>query len=337
MATRIAINGFGRIGRLVLRAWLETGRDDIELVAINDLGSIETNAHLLKYDTVHGVLASEITVEGDVINTMRGPISVCAEPDPAGLPWEKLGIDIALECTGRFTAYDLASAHLTAGARRVLISAPGQNPDITVVYGVNHNDLRPDHRVVSNASCTTNCLAPIVAVLDESLGIEYGYMTTIHAYTGDQKTVDSMHKDLRRARGAAQSIIPTSTGAAKAVGLVLPQLVGKIDGCAMRVPTPNVSLVDFAFTSAKHTDSSQINDCIRAAAQGALRGVVVVNDQPLVSVDFNHHPASSIFDATQTQVLGDNFCRIVSWYDNEWGFSNRMLDTASAMGRLPIS
>ncbi len=296
---------------------------------------METHAHLLKYDTVHGVLASEVEAEADVIDTARGPIAVCAEPDPAGLPWESLGVDIALECTGRFTAYDQASAHLRAGAGRVLISAPGQNPDITVVYGVNHDDLRPAHRIVSNASCTTNCLAPIVAVLDQSLGIEYGYMTTIHAYTGDQKTVDSMHKDLRRARAAAQSIIPTSTGAAKAVGLVLPQMVGKIDGCAMRVPTPNVSLVDFTFTSAKDTDRTQINQAIHAATQGSLRGVVVVNEQPLVSIDFNHHPASSIFDATQTQVLGARFCRVVSWYDNEWGFSNRMLDTAAAMGRLP--
>ncbi len=336
MTTRIAINGFGRIGRLVLRAWLETGRDDIELVAVNDLGSVETNAHLLKYDTVHGVLASEVSAEDDMIRTARGPVAVYTEPDPARLPWGSLGIDIALECTGRFTAYDQASSHLTAGAGRVLISAPGKNPDITVVYGVNDDDLHPDHRVVSNASCTTNCLAPIVAVLEESVGIEHGYMTTIHAYTGDQNTVDSMHQDLRRARGAAQSIIPTSTGAAKAVGLVLPKLAGKIDGCAMRVPTPNVSLVDFAFTSARDTDSAQINHCIMTAAQGSLSGVLAVNEQPLVSIDFNHNPASSVFDATQTQVLGCRFCRIVAWYDNEWGFSNRMLDTAAAMGRLPI-
>jgi glyceraldehyde 3-phosphate dehydrogenase len=335
MTVKIAINGFGRIGRLVLRALHESGRKDVDIVAINDLGPVRTNAHLLKHDSVHGMLAATITTGDDWMDLGAGPIKVTAERDPSKLPWGQLGVDIVAECTGIFTSRDKASAHLAAGARRVLVSAPADNADLTVVFGVNHDQLRPDHKVVSNASCTTNCLAPIAHVLHNAVGIERGYMTTIHAYTGDQATVDTLHKDLRRARAAALSMIPTSTGAAKAVGLVLPALKGRLDGTAIRVPTANVSLIDFKFVPRRPATVDEINMAIRTAAEsGPLRGVLTTNSEELVSSDFNHNPASSTFDLTQTQVIDGGLVRVLSWYDNEWGFSNRMLDTAAAMGRL---
>ena len=334
MAVRVAINGFGRIGRLVLRAAMESGRDDIEFVGINDLGSVETNAHLVKYDSVHGVFPGDITTGEDWMDLGHGKVQVTAERDPTKLPWGELGIDIAMECTGIFTSRDQAAMHLEAGAKRVLVSAPASGADITVVYGVNHEELSADHTVVSNASCTTNCLAPVAHVLHQAVGIERGFMTTVHAFTGDQATVDTLHSDLRRARSASQSLIPTSTGAAKAVGLVLPELAGKLDGTAIRVPTPNVSLVDLKFDASRETDTAEINGAIQQAAGGALKGVLETSDAPLVSVDFNHNQASSTFDLTQTQVVDGRLVRVLSWYDNEWGFSNRMSDTAVAMGKL---
>jgi glyceraldehyde 3-phosphate dehydrogenase len=336
MTVRVAINGFGRIGRLVLRAILESGRKDIEVVGINDLGPVETNAHLLRYDTVHGRFPGTVQTKDGAIDAGRGWMTVTAERDPAKLPWAKLGVDIAMECTGIFTSKEAASKHLEAGAKRVLISAPATGADLTVVYGVNHDKLQAGHKIVSNASCTTNCLAPVAAVLHKAVGIERGFMTTIHSYTGDQPVLDTLHKDLYRARAAALSMIPTTTGAAKAVGLVLPELNGKLDGTAIRVPTPNVSLVDFKFTSAKETSAEAINKAIIEAATGnsPLKGILATNDQPLVSSDFNHNPASSTFDLKQTHVIEGRFVRVLSWYDNEWGFSSRMSDTAVAMGKL---
>ncbi|MFG1377620.1 type I glyceraldehyde-3-phosphate dehydrogenase [Xanthobacter autotrophicus] len=335
MSVKVAINGFGRIGRNVLRAIIESGRTDIEVVAINDLGPVETNAHLFRFDSVHGRFSGEVKVAGDTIDVGRGPIKVTAVRDPSQLPHAALGVDIALECTGIFTARDKAAAHLAAGARRVLVSAPAEGADLTVVYGVNHDKLTSEHLVVSNASCTTNCLAPVAKVLHDAVGIEKGFMTTIHSYTGDQPTLDTMHKDLYRARAAAMSMIPTSTGAAKAVGLVLPELNGKLDGTSIRVPTPNVSVVDFKFIAKRATSKDEINAAvIAAAASGPLKGILGVTDQPNVSIDFNHDPHSSTLHLDQTKVLEGTLVRVLSWYDNEWGFSNRMADTAVAMGKL---
>jgi len=334
MTCKVAINGFGRIGRLVLRAILENRRTDIEVVAINDLGSIADNAHLFKYDSVHGPFPGTVEVLSDGLKINGHHIKVYAIPQPENLPWKDLDIDVAMECSGRFTKRVEAAKHLTAGAKKVLISAPAEGADLTVVWGVNHKELKPDHKVVSNASCTTNCLAPVAYVLHKAIGIERGFMTTIHSYTGDQKLVDTLHQDLRRARAAALSLIPASTGAAKAVGLVLPELKGKLDGTAVRVPTPNVSLVDLKFVAKRPTSKEEINKAIAEAAEGELKGILTVNDEPLVSCDFNHHSASSIFDLAETHVVDGTFCRILSWYDNEWGFSNRMADTAIAMGKL---
>ena len=337
MAIRLAINGFGRIGRLVLRAILEGDRRDVEVVGINDLGPVETNAHLLRYDTVHGPLNRQVTTKDGGIDAGRGWIKVTAERDPAKLPWKELNVDIALECTGLFTKRDDAAKHLQAGAKRVLISAPGMNADLTVVYGVNHHKLEKSHTIVSNASCTTNCLAPVAAVMHKAIGIEQGYMTTIHSYTGDQPVLDTLHKDLYRARAAALSMIPTTTGAAKAVGEVLPELKGKLDGSSIRVPTPNVSMIDFKFVPKRATTVDEVNKIAIEAATGSnspLKGILAVNDQPLVSSDFNHNPASSTFDLKQTQVIEGKLVRVLSWYDNEWGFSNRMSDTAALFGRL---
>jgi len=334
MAVKVAINGFGRIGRNVLRAIVESGRKDIEVVAINDLGPVETNAHLLRFDSVHGRFPGKVTVAGDTLDIGTGPIKVTAIRNPAELPHAALGVDIAMECTGLFTAKDKAAAHLAAGAKRVLVSAPGDGTDLTVVYGVNHDKLTKDHLVVSNASCTTNCLAPVAKVLHELVGIDTGFMTTIHSYTGDQPTLDTMHKDLYRARAAALSMIPTSTGAAKAVGLVLPELNGRLDGTAIRVPTPNVSVVDFKFIARNETTKDEINDAIIKAASGPLKGILGVTDEPNVSMDFNHDSRSSIFHLDQTKVMDGRFVRVLSWYDNEWGFSNRMSDTAVAMAKL---
>lgn len=334
MAVRVAINGFGRIGRNVLRAIIESGRTDIEVVAINDLGPVETNAHLMRFDSVHGRFPGTVTVSGDTIDVGRGPIKVTAIKDPSTLPHKDLGVEIAMECTGIFTAKDKASAHLTAGAKRVLVSAPADGADLTVVYGVNHDKLTSEHLVVSNASCTTNCLAPVAYVLDEAIGIDKGFMTTIHSYTGDQPTLDTMHKDLYRARAAALSMIPTSTGAAKAVGLVLPNLKGKLDGVAIRVPTPNVSVVDFKFVAKRATSIDEITTAIKAAAATRLPGILGYTELPNVSADFNHDSHSSIFHIDQTKVMDGTLVRVMSWYDNEWGFSNRMSDTAVAMGKL---
>ena len=335
MAVKVAINGFGRIGRLVLRAIVESGRTDVEVVGINDLGSVEANAHLLRYDSVHGTLKNEITTGPDWIDVGRGKIRVTAERDPAKLPWGELGVDVAMECTGLFTKREAAAKHLEAGAKRVLISAPADGVDLTVVNGVNHDALTSDHHVVSNASCTTNCLAPVAYVLHHAVGSERGFMTTIHSYTGDQATVDTLHKDLHRARAAAVSMIPTSTGAAKAVGLVLPALKGKLDGTAIRVPTPNVSLVDLTFTTSRDTTAEEINEAVKAAAASdRFKGILGVNSAPLVSIDFNHNAHSSTFDLGQTVVLEKRFARILSWYDNEWGFSNRMSDVAAKIGAL---
>ncbi len=333
MAVRVAINGFGRIGRNVLRAIVESGRTDIEVVAINDLGPVETNAHLLRFDSVHGRFPGEVTVSGDTINVGHGPIRVTAIRNPAELPHREMNVDIALECTGIFVTKDKAKAHLDAGAKRVLVSAPCDDADLTVVFGVNHDKLTKDHLVVSNASCTTNCLSPVAKVLNDTVGIEHGFMTTIHSYTGDQPTLDTMHKDLYRGRAAALSMIPTSTGAAKAVGLVLPELNGKLDGAAIRVPTPNVSVVDLKFTSKRKTSKEEINDAIKRAAAQELKGVLGFTDVSNVSIDFNHDSRSSIFHLDQTKVIDGNFVRILSWYDNEWGFSNRMADTAVAMAK----
>lgn len=334
MTVNVAINGFGRIGRLVLRGIIESGRKDINVVAINDLGSVEANAHMLQYDSVHGRLPVKVKATKTGINVGGKSIKVIAERDPANLPWEKMGVDIALECTGLFTTQETAGKHLAAGAKRVLVSAPASGADLTVVYGVNHNKLRKSHKIVSNASCTTNCLAPVAQVLDKTCGIARGYMTTVHAFTGDQQTVDTLHSDPRRSRAASLSMIPTSTGAAKAVGLVLPQLVGKLDGTAVRVPTPNVSMIDLVFEAKKKTTVEQINAAITKAANGKLEGILGVCDEPLVSIDFNHDPHSSTFDLTQTQIVGGKLVRVLSWYDNEWGFANRMSDTAAAMGKL---
>ena len=334
MVVRVGINGFGRIGRLVLRAISESGRKDIQVVGVNDLGPIETNAHLLRFDSVHGSFPGKVKTTKTGMNIGKGNILVTAERDPANLPWEKLGVEVALECTGIFTAKDKASAHLAAGAKKVLISAPSSDADITVVYGVNHKKIRKSHKVVSNASCTTNCLAPIAFVLNKAMGIEHGYMTTIHAFTGDQPVLDTLHGDLRRARSAVMSMIPTSTGAAKAVGLVLPELAGKLDGTSIRVPTPNVSVVDFKFRSKKKTTVEAVNAAIVKAANGKLKGVLATSAVPTVSIDYNHNPSSSTFDLTQTQVIDGRFVRVMAWYDNEWGFSNRMSDTAVALAKL---
>ncbi|MBL8771879.1 MAG: type I glyceraldehyde-3-phosphate dehydrogenase [Phenylobacterium sp.] len=335
MAVRVAINGFGRIGRLVLRSIVEHGRKDIEVVAINDLGPVETNAHLLRYDSVHGRFPADVKVEGDtIVIAGYAPIKVTAIRDPKDLPHKDLGVDIALECTGIFTAKDKASAHLEAGAKRVIISAPGEGVDKTIVYGVNHGTLTKDDVIISNASCTTNCLAPVAHVLQELCGIERGYMTTIHSYTGDQPTLDTMHKDLYRARAAAMSMIPTSTGAAKALGLVIPALAGKLDGSSIRVPTPNVSVVDLKFVPTRATTVADINAALEAAANGPLKGVLAVTKDPLVSIDFNHNPASSTVALPQTQIVDGGLCRVLSWYDNEWGFSTRMSDTAVHMASL---
>jgi glyceraldehyde 3-phosphate dehydrogenase len=334
MAVKVAINGFGRIGRNVLRAIVESGRKDIQVVAINDLGPVETNAHLFRYDSVHGKFNGTVTVDGDTIDVGTGPIKVTAIRNPAELPHGALGVDIAMECTGIFTSKDKASAHLQAGAKRVLVSAPCDGADLTVVFGVNHSKLTKDHLVVSNASCTTNCLAPVAKVLHEAVGIERGMMTTIHSYTGDQPTLDTMHKDLYRARAAALSMIPTTTGAAKAVGLVLPELNGKLDGSSIRVPTPNVSVVDLKFVAKRATTKDEINAAIKAAAEGPLKGILGYTTAPNVSVDFNHDPHSSVFHMDQTKVMDGTLVSILSWYDNEWGFSNRMSDTAVAMAKL---
>ena len=332
MAVKVAINGFGRIGRNVLRAIIESGRTDIEVVAINDLGPVETNAHLLRYDSVHGRFPAEVKVSGDSIDVGRGPIRVSAERNPADLPWSD--VDVVMECTGIFTSKEKCQAHLENGSKRVLISAPGDNADKTIVYGVNHETLTKDDLVVSNASCTTNCLSPVAKVLNDTVGITRGFMTTIHSYTGDQPTLDTMHKDLYRARAAALSMIPTSTGAAKAVGLVLPELKGQLDGVAIRVPTPNVSVVDLVFEAGRDTSVEEINAAIKAAADGPMKGILGYTEEKLVSSDFNHDPHSSVFHMDQTKVMEGRMVRILTWYDNEWGFSNRMSDTAVAIGKL---
>lgn len=334
MTTRVAINGFGRIGRLVLRALIESGRKDLDVVAVNDLGPVETNAHLLRFDSVHGRFPAEVGVDGDHMIVGGKKIKVTAIKDPATLPHKDLGVDIALECTGIFTAKEKAGAHLTAGAKRVLVSAPADGADLTVVFGVNHEKLTREHLVVSNASCTTNCLVPVAKVLNETVGIDKGFMTTIHSYTNDQPSLDQMHKDLYRARAAAVSMIPTSTGAAKAVGLVLPELKGKLDGVSIRVPTPNVSVIDLKIVAKRATSVEEINEAMKKAAAQELKGVLDIVDAPLVSSDFNHNPASSSFALDQTKVMDGNFIRVLSWYDNEWGFANRMCDTAAAMGKL---
>jgi glyceraldehyde 3-phosphate dehydrogenase len=334
MPVRIAISGFGRIGRNVLRALVEAGRKDLEVVAINDLFSAKDNAHLLRHDSVHGRFPGQVKVEGESIDVGSGPIKVLSERDPKKLPWKALGIDIVMECTGIFTDRDKAAAHLEAGAKRVLVSAPSKGADITIVYGVNHDKLKAEHKVVSNASCTTNCLAPVAKVLNDLVGIKSGFMTTIHAYTNDQNVLDQAHKDMRRARAAAVNLIPTSTGAAAAVGLVLPELKGKLDGTAIRVPTPNVSVVDLKFIPGRETAVEEINKVMEQAAKQQLKGILAVTAEPLVSIDFNHDPASATFDLTQTQIVDGRLVRVLAWYDNEWGFSNRMADTAAAMGKL---
>jgi glyceraldehyde 3-phosphate dehydrogenase len=335
MAIRVAINGFGRIGRLILRAVVESGRKDLQVVAINDLGPVETNAHLLRHDSVHGKFPHEVKVNGDTIDAGTGPMKVTAIKDPTQLPWKELDVDIAMECTGLFTAKEKAAMHLQAGAKRVLVSAPGENADLTVVYGVNDDKITREHTIVSNGSCTTNCLAPMAKIMNDAFGIESGFMTTIHSYTGDQPTLDTLHKDLYRARAAALNIIPTSTGAAKAIGLVLPELAGKLDGSSMRVPTPNVSLVDFKFHAKRKTSVDEVNKAIvDAAKSNRLAKIVTWTKEPLVSSDLNHDPHSATFAIDQTKVIGGDFVRVVAWYDNEWGFSNRMADTAVAMGKV---
>ena len=334
MVTKVAINGFGRIGRLALRAIVESKRKDIEVVAINDLGTSDFNAHLLQYDSVHGQFPYKVKSSKTSINAGLGPIKIFSERNPEDLPWKKLDVDVVMECTGIFTDKAKASLHINAGAKRVLISAPSKDADITVVYGVNHQKIRKSHKVISNASCTTNCLAPVAMVLDKLCGINQGYMTTVHAFTGDQAILDTLHSDKRRARSASQSIIPTSTGAAKAVGLVLPQLAGKLDGTAVRVPTPNVSMIDLVFNAKKKVTVEEINKAMIKVSSGSLTGVLNTSDEPLVSIDYNHNPASSTFDLTQTEVIGGKLGRVLSWYDNEWGFANRMSDTASIIGKL---
>jgi len=333
MAVRVAINGFGRIGRNILRAIVESGRNDIEVVAVNDLGAVETNAHLLRYDSVHGRFPYEVKVEGDVITAGNQKFKVTAVKDPAQLPHKELGVEIVLECTGIFTSRDKAAAHLTAGAKKVIVSAPAEGADLTVVYGINHALLGKEHVVISNGSCTTNCLAPMAKVMNDLLGIEKGMMTTVHSYTGDQPTLDTMHKDLYRGRAAALSQIPTSTGAAKAIGLVLPELKGKLDGISVRVPTPNVSLVDLKFLAKRNTTPQEVNDALIAAANGPLKGIMTFTTHPLVSSDLNHDPHSSTILLDQTKVIGDNFVNIMGWYDNEWGFSNRMADITAVFAK----
>ena len=333
MSVRVAINGFGRIGRNILRAIVETARDDIIVVGINDLGPVETNAHLLRYDSVHGKFPADVKVSGNDLNVGQGPIKVTSIRDPKDLPWKELDVDIAMECTGIFTSREKASMHLDAGAKRVLVSAPASGVDLTVVYGVNHQKISKDHLVISNASCTTNCLAPIAMALNNGVGINQGFMTTIHSYTGDQPTLDTMHSDLYRSRAAAGNMIPTSTGAAKAVGLVLPELNGKLDGVSVRVPTQNVSVVDFKFNASRSTSVDEINNIIKESANGKLNNILGFTDEPLVSSDFNHDSRSSIFHMDQTKVMDNTFVRVLSWYDNEWGFSNRMSDTAVAIGK----
>src|SRR3954471_21862424 len=334
MALRVAINGFGRIGRLALRAIIESGRRDIEVVAVNDLGPVETNAHLLRYDSVHGRFPASVSVDGEYMIAAGHKIKVTCIRNPAELPHKEMDIDIAMECTGIFTSRDKAAAHLTAGAKRVIVSAPADGADLTVVFGVNHDQLTKEHMVISNASCTTNCLVPVVKVLDDAVGIDHGFMTTIHSYTGDQPTLDTMHKDLYRARAAALSMIPTSTGAAKAVGLVLPELAGKLDGVSIRVPTPNVSVIDFKFVAKKSTTKDEINNAVKRAAEQQLKGILSYTNDPNVSSDFNHDPHSATFHMDQTKVMNGTLVRVMAWYDNEWGFSNRMADTAVAMGKL---
>jgi len=334
MPVRVGINGFGRIGRNVLRAIAEAGRTDIEVVGINDLAPVETNAHLLRFDSVHGRFPGEVTVKGDAISVGYGLIKVTAIKEPATLPWRDLGVDVALECTGIFTSKDKAAAHLAAGAKRVIVSAPADGVDLTVVYGVNHDKLTPHHKVVSNASCTTNCLAPVAKVLNDAVGIDKGFMTTVHSYTNDQPSLDQVHKDLYRARAAAINMIPTSTGAARAVGLVLPELAGKLDGVAIRVPTPNVSVIDFKFVAKRATTKDEINGAVKRAAEQQLKGILGYTEAPNVSSDFNHDAHSSVFAMDQTKVMDGTLVRVMSWYDNEWGFSNRMVDTAVAMGKL---
>ncbi|MFV0320977.1 MAG: type I glyceraldehyde-3-phosphate dehydrogenase [Alphaproteobacteria bacterium] len=332
MAVRVAINGFGRIGRMTYRAIIENGREDVQVVAINDLGNAETNAHLLRHDSVHGKFPADVRVEDNNIVVNDDVIKVYAERNPADLPWGELDVDVVFECTGIFTSKEKASLHLDAGAKKVLVSAPASGADLTVVYGVNDDKLEANHRIVSNASCTTNCLSPVAKALNDTIGIDHGYMTTIHAYTGDQPTLDTYHSDLRRARAAALSMIPTSTGAARAVGLVLPELAGKLDGAAVRVPTPNVSMVDLTFTAKRPTTVEEVNEIVKKASEDGKMGQVLdYNTEPLVSIDFNHCPASSTFDATQTKVMEGTTVHVVAWYDNEWGFSNRMADTAIAM------
>ena len=333
MSVKVAINGFGRIGRNILRSIIENKNDNIKVVGINDLGPIETNAHLLKYDSVHGILNRDVIINGSDLDVGTGPIKVTAERNPENLPWKELDVDVVLECTGIFTSKEKAQQHITAGAKKVLISAPAGGVDLTVVYGVNHKKISSEHQILSNASCTTNCLAPLAYVLNKSIGIENGFMTTIHSYTGDQPTLDTMHSDLYRARAAAANMIPTSTGAAKAVGLVLPELDGKLDGVAIRVPTQNVSVVDFKFNSKKETSIEEINESIKIASENELKNILSFNDKKLVSSDFNHNPSSSIFHSDQTKVMNKKFVRILSWYDNEWGFSNRMCDTALEIGK----
>ena len=333
MSVKVAINGFGRIGRNILRSIIENKNDNIKVVGINDLGPIETNAHLLKYDSVHGILNRDVIINGSDLDVGTGPIKVTSERNPENLPWKELDVDVVLECTGIFTSKEKAQQHITAGAKKVLISAPASGVDFTVVYGVNHKKILNEHQILSNASCTTNCLAPLAYVLNKSIGIENGFMTTIHSYTGDQPTLDTMHSDLYRARAAAANMIPTSTGAAKAVGLVLPELDGKLDGVAIRVPTQNVSVVDFKFNSKKETSIEEINEAIKIASENELKNILSFNDKKLVSSDFNHNPSSSIFHSDQTKVMNKKFVRILSWYDNEWGFSNRMCDTALEIGK----
>ena len=334
MATKVVINGFGRIGRLALRAIIESGRKDLDVVAINDLGSAKFNAHLLQYDSVHGIFSKKVTGRKSSIGIGNKSIKIFSERNPEDLPWGELGVDVVMECTGIFTSKEKAQMHLNAGAKRVLISAPATNADITVVYGVNHKKIRKSHKIISNASCTTNCLAPVAKVLNKLCGINQGYMTTVHAFTGDQSILDSLHSDERRARASSVSMIPSSTGAAKAVGLVLPELQGRLDGTAVRVPTPNVSMIDLVFNSKKNVDADTINNAMIKASKGELKGVLGVEDKPLVSIDYNHNPLSSIFDLSQTQVIKGRLGRILSWYDNEWGFANRMGDTASLIGKL---
>ena len=333
MSVKVAINGFGRIGRNILRSIIENKNHNIKVVGINDLGPIETNAHLLKYDSVHGILNRDVIINGSDLDVGTGPIKVTSERNPENLPWKELDVDVVLECTGIFTSKEKAQQHITAGAKKVLISAPASGVDLTVVYGVNHKKISSEHQILSNASCTTNCLAPLAYVLNKSIGIENGFMTTIHSYTGDQPTLDTMHSDLYRARAAAANMIPTSTGAAKAVGLVLPELDGKLDGVAIRVPTQNVSVVDFKFNSKKETSIEEINEAIKIASENELKNILSFNDKKLVSSDFNHNPFSSIFHSDQTKVMNKKFVRILSWYDNEWGFSNRMCDTALEIGK----